>query len=218
MKKITLVQMTLLLCLIFPPIILTAQTDKGGNPLIEKLVTSQDWRTRREAVSELNRIPSDVKSDDIRKAFIDELMREYDRLKNGKMQECRDGIDCDDEITYYHWLLEVVADMQDDRVFPFFKKLGSPDTLFRYGDKGIEEILKNIESKNCAEAHGSIHYLAKAVESKQTGYMAKGVMREKIKQKLIESLDKYKHPKRGIEWYEVRARECAGLRLQIVEH
>jgi hypothetical protein len=215
MNKKRLLSIMLFLCLIFIPL-LAAQADNVGNPLIEKLANNQDWRARREVAWELHLIPNDVKSDEVRKALIDELMREYEKLKAGKMRECRDSIDCDDEVQYYSWLFDIVADMKDDRAFPFFKNLGSSIALLKYGDKGIEEILKNIESKNCGEADADLYCLEKAVEPKEAGYIAKGAVREKIKQKLIKSLNKYKHPEKGIEWYEVRTRECAGARLQIV--
>ena len=176
---------------------------------------SQDWRVRQEAAFGLINLPEEMKTDHVRKALIDELEREYGKIRKGDYEIC---LKCDDggEQGYYSWLFENVAAMADDRAFPLFTRIGAPSALVRYGDKGIVVILDNLDYKDSGNLWAAITVLSVALKPKKVGYIAQGNMRERIKGKMIEVLKRNSHPSKDIELFKVRASERANIRLEVV--
>jgi|SRR3990172_2784965 len=172
-----------------------------------KQLQSQNWQERENAVLNLLSLPAVQKTDNVIKALIDELEREnYKKVYEGEEGE------------YLSMLLKGVAAMRDDRAFPLLKKIGAPDGLIQYGDKGVVAILDNLKRKpTCNEKYYSVRILTESLQLKKAGYVAHGTIRQKIKKDMLKMLEESKHPdkNKNIEWYDYRARECARVRFQI---
>lgn len=182
-----------------------AQTPQQVDQLIKHL-ESKDWKKREAAASSLIGLPQELRTDKVMKALVDELERE--RLR----KSAEEG-----QAEYYSWLFDALAATRDDRVFPFFARIGSPTALIKFGDKGIPYILEKLsEKKNCNERTAFVHYLGEALKPKEKGYVAQGAIRESIKKALLKAMNESKHPDKNIEWFEYRARECANVRIYIV--
>ena len=183
------------------------------------LLESEEWEEREGAAIKLAQMPPDLQTDEIRKALIDELEREFERIINDQIEYCKDE-ECEraegGEEAYYSWLFEVVAKMADKRAFPLFVRIGSPTALIEYGDEGVRVILENYEkTRSCGEtAH--INSLGDALKPKKNGYVAKGALRAEIKRILLAGLKKNKHPEKNIKWYTGIAATCRTGRNLII--
>jgi hypothetical protein len=179
---------------------------------------SRDWREREDAVSKLALLPPKLKTDQVKKALINELKNELERVESNKIEPCLNS-DCGEggEEGYVNSLMETVAKMRDDRAFPLFVRIGSPTFLVEFGDKGVNAILVKLDTMTkCSEEEASVKILADALQQKKHGYVPQGAIRQDIKKALIKTLGKSQHPQEGTEWYEKRAGECANVRFHIV--
>lgn len=122
---------------------------------------------------------------------------------------------------YLAELAENVATFKDPRSIPSLMRhmtiRSVMNTLVEFGDPVVELLLKEIENRDIPNKGVPVKVLGEMVRPKEKGYVAKGKMREKIKQTLIKTLKESKHPTdKTIEWYEIRARQRASVRLRVI--
>jgi hypothetical protein len=183
-----------------------------------KQLQDRDWRVREDAFSKLALLPPKLKTDKVKKALINELANELEKIETNNIEACPDN-DCGEggEEGYFNSLMETVAELHDERALPLFIKIGSPTFLVKFGDKGVNIILQNLDTKTkCGERLASVKILSEVLRQDKHGYVAQGSIRQGIKKIMINTLEQSQNPDKNIEWYKQRATECANVRIYIV--
>jgi len=198
---------------------------------IEQLNHS-DWRIRDKAVSHLNRLKKEQKTERVRKALINLLEREVTAERDGKKyittvipdpgQGKGEGFG-----EYIVNLLEAVANLRDARAVPILVEFMAgggqavEDALVEIGERCvdplIEKLHKGAAGLNLSLKAAAAKVLGRILKEKKTGYTAKGKIRVRIKQALFKALKENQHPTdASLEWYEMRVMERAWVRKNIV--
>lgn len=177
---------------------------------------SDDWQVRQDAAYILNQLPESMKTDQIKKALIEELEKEYIKINSGEYY--KGSGDHGNEEDYYSWLFDVVSDFVDDRAFPIFVMIGSPTALIKYGEKGLDVIIEDFEKKDCFEGQAYIYVFNKWLKQKSESHVVSGKkQKEKIKKALLKGIDKFRDPPKVQENYEPKASMCATARINILK-
>jgi hypothetical protein len=169
-----------------------------------KKINSANWEERADAAFWLAALPPELKTKQVKKALINELDKEFTRVSKESVES--------GESEYYSYLFDVVAEMKDDMAFPVFVKIGSPTALVKYGDKGIAIILNKLDYNSCTELSAPINTLCKVLNHQNNDIKITPETKEKVKRAIIKALNESKQPKENIEWFEIRASECAFIR------
>lgn len=194
------------------------ESEEQINQWIEQL-NAEDWRTRSIAVSHLDHLKENQKTEKVKNSLINLLRKEIIIEKDGK-EYIRTAIKSQGEgegfMEYIGLLLDAVANLRDVRTIPIFVEYTSwgRRMLPEIGEPAVEPLIEKLNnSMNAVTAFT----LGEMVKPKDKGYVAKGKTREKIKQSLIKALEKSKHPTdKKIEWYEHRAMKFAVIRRAVV--
>lgn len=179
-------------------------------------LNSKDWRDRQTAASSLMELPVKLRTERIRRALIAELKSEHDKIQKGTFEKC---LDCEEgvgELGYADWLLDTVSNFKDDEAFSFFVQIGYTPALLKYGDRGIVAIVKKLDAAtSCNARFFDIKVLSEILKQEKGSDIAQGKIRNSIKASIIKALDKSKHPDKSVEWFDIRAKECGNVRIQI---
>ena len=159
---------------------ITAQSPEDIDKWVKQLKL-KNWREREKAASALTRLPQEEKTANVRKALTDELAREYDVLTNrGSKERIRDRGEEDGEWDYYIWLFNSLS--SDELAFPLMERIGVPEVLVKYGDKGVLAVLKKLDlSTNCNDEFESVRVLTATLMSDKEGYKPARETRNSIK-------------------------------------
>jgi len=210
MKKIVKLEIILILITIFFVGELFAQSPDRINQWIDQL-KNKDWKVRSKAAFELNRLSPQLKTDQVKKALIDELNREYEKIKSGNYEYCDEG----GEEDYYSWLFENVSNFKDERAFDLFVRIGSPTALVKYGDKGVMVIIDKINYDNFGNLFAALRALENTLRPNQD-YVAQGPIKEMIKQVMIKAFKENREPEKGTEWFGIKASERSSIRIEVM--
>ena len=199
----------IVLCALIMPFHIEAQTNMELGQLIEEL-KSGEWEVRARVSRALSKKTSF-------KAARDALVDEYIKMHKSRGSIVDTG-EHGGELDYFQWLYQAVKELGDDRTFYIFEKHGMSDALVYYGEKGINIILKNVESyDNCSRSLLDLRELRKTLDSKSNVYVRDKKVKNKIKKIFIKSSAKFKHPEKGIKYFNGIAKSCGWARISVVK-
>lgn len=116
-------------------------TEKQISKLLNQL-QSPNCAERCNAVIELRKLPSSLKTEDVKNALIQTFIREEPWIKDPKLQRtyCKELFETDDGLgLYIEEIEEALAELNDERVMPIFRRLKRFHMLAKLGD--IEPII-----------------------------------------------------------------------------
>jgi len=124
---------------------------------------------------------------------------------------------------YQSQLIAALGNTRDSRAVPYLLNYLGGGTavarsLHKIGEPAIDPLIKKLHDEVVGYRSSAAYALGLYLKPEGEGYIAKGEIREKIKQALLKELKdpRNKEPEKSIAWYEVRANERAGVRRILV--
>jgi len=123
-------------------------------------------------------------------------------------------------LSYDFELIKALGNTRDPRSIPYLiDSLSSSAAkgLHKIGEPAIEPLLKRLHDESAGYRSGAARALGLFLRPNE-GYMAKGEVRERIKEELIKEFRNPRNgdPDRNVEWYETKGAACASVRENIV--
>lgn len=186
------------------------------NELILETLRNGNMEERYSALVDINK---NIKKYPLTDLIINEILciaeREYKRKESVSMGELGEE--------YSSELIIALGNTQDSRAVVYLmENLGGGTlvarNLIKIGEPAIDPLIEKLHDKLIGFRISAAYALGEFLKQKEEKYVAKGEIKNKIKKALINELekDRNKNPRKGIEWYEIRAKECASVRLAIV--
>jgi len=186
----------------------------------ESILKSLKYGNMEERYSALVDINRNITKHPLTDLIINEILciaeKEYKRKESLSMGELGEE--------YSSELIIALGNTQDSRAVVYLMEYLGGGTLvarnlIKIGEAAIDPLIEKLHNEIIGFRINAAYALGEFLKQKEGKYVLKGEIKDKIKKELINELQKNrnKHPEKSIEWYEIRAKERASVRREIVK-